>query len=144
MVGEDSSDSRFMQQAFEDAVALVEAAREHIISGAGRAAVAGIEPSARMLVTQEMSRLTARATAAVSLLLLHKALEAGQDVAVDDVPGRVSELFDQIVNVRHPAGSDARLIPDEVRLLLDRGEDLFARMPRVHRLVVGKMEAAGL
>lgn len=127
------ADAAFVQAAFDDAMTLIEAARDHIAGGGVRAIDPEVSPRTRMRAAQELSRLTNRATAAMSLLLLVKALEAGQDVGVVDIAGQAEAILAEI-NRPATAPLDDELPPDLAALLV-QGEALFAQMPRVRSLL---------
>lgn len=133
-------DDALMPGTFDDAMALVEAVRDHIAASTATAKVEGadsVTPAVRLRAAQELSRLTSRATAAVSLLLLLRALEEGQEVGVDNVPARVTDIYADVRNTGAPtdlpgvAASQAPL-PDGLAALLAQADAVFARMPAVH------------
>lgn len=140
-----AADAAFVQAVFDDTLALIEAARDHIADGAVRYAGVPITPTARMRASQELSRLTNRATAAISLLLLFKALQDGQDVGVADIPAQIDGILDDIQ--RPPVslaevGADADAVPESLNILLLRGEAVFERMPHVRVRLLALLEQA--
>ncbi len=140
-----AADAAFVQAAFDDTLALIEAARDHIADGAVRYADVEITPTARMRASQELSRLTNRATAAISMLLLFKALQDGQDVGVADIPAQVDGILGDIQ--RPPvalAVADADAVPESLNVLLLRGEAIFERMPHVRTRLLALLEQAAV
>ncbi|KJS43697.1 MAG: hypothetical protein VR70_02310 [Rhodospirillaceae bacterium BRH_c57] len=140
-----AADAAFVQAAFDDTLALIEAVRDHIADGAVRYADVEITPTARMRASQDLSRLTNRATAAISLLLLFKALQDGQDVGVADIPAQVNSILDDI---QRPSlalagtGGDADAVPESLNILLLRGESIFERMPLVRARLLALLDQA--
>ncbi|MFA7429421.1 MAG: DUF1465 family protein [Rhodospirillaceae bacterium] len=129
-----AADAEFVQATFDDTMALIEAARDHIADGSARHADPAVTPRARMRASQELSRLTSRATAAISLLLLFKAVESGQDVGVPDIPAQMDGILADIQRPPLPSAGDEPM-PESLTVLVVRAETIFERMPRLHALL---------
>lgn len=142
------ADAIDIKTTFSEAMVLLEDVRDHIAAGvaAGRgspgalapASGAAPEPAVRLRNAQELSRLTNRATAAVSLLLLLQALEEGQEVEVDNIPARVEAIFADVRTVGSLSPVDD--LPPELTALLVRGDALFAAMPAIHARIVARLD----
>lgn len=120
--------SAFVRDTFDALLLLLEDARDHIGGGMGPE----ISPASRMRAAQELSRLTNRATAAMSLLLMAKALEEGQDLGGGDLAARAAGILADIGKPANAAPAPEAPVPAALTALVERGDALFARMPRVH------------
>lgn len=125
------ADAAFVEETFQAVLALLEDARDHISAG-----MAPDMPVAqRMRAAQELSRLTNRATAAMSLVLLAKALEAGQEVGGGDIAVQAAGILEDILKrpAVPPAGpAEQAELPADVAALVVRGDGLFTRMSAIH------------
>jgi hypothetical protein len=132
----------FFEETFRDALVLVEALRDLIVSSPSLGLSDTSDPVVRVTAAREMSRLTNRAAAAVSLLLLHKALLADQAEDIADPTRRLNELYSEAVSV----GLDANRLsgvelPEPLQALLLQADDVFARMPRLHAMIEARLAA---
>lgn len=136
-----ASASAFIEDTFQAVLTLLEDARDHVAAGMAP----DLAAPQRMRAAQELSRLTNRATAAMSLLLLAKALEAGQEVGQGADPagiaGKATAILADISAPPSPVvgGADVA-VPADLAALVARGETLFAHMPRVVDHVRGLVE----
>jgi hypothetical protein len=133
-----AADAAFFEQTFADALAVVEEARDSIVSGVARGEGMTLEPAQKMRLSQELSRLTSRATGAMSLLLMYKAMVTGQAAEIDNIPTRLEELYASVqassAASLDPALADVAL-PDAVESLRQRAEGVFERMDRLYQMI---------
>jgi hypothetical protein len=133
-----AADAAFFEQTFADALAVVEEARDSIVSGVARGEGMTLEPAQKMRLSQELSRLTSRATGAMSLLLMYKAIVTGQAAEIDNIPTRLEELYASVqassAASLDPALADVAL-PDAVESLRQRAEGVFERMDRLYQMI---------
>lgn len=129
------SDDAFFDSLFTDALGLVEAIRDLLTRGDGAGADKGMPPQVRMRVARDLSRLTCRATAAMSVLLLYKALEDGQAGEIDDVPGRLAELYAEVEAGPPSDGLNDAALPEPVAALMATADGVFARVARVRDMI---------
>lgn len=131
-----AADTAFVEETFQAVLALLEDARDHVAAGMA----ADVPTAERMRAAQELSRLTNRATAAMSLLLLAQALETGQDVGQEAGSARLAaQAAGILADIGVSAGGGPPAVEAGLATALSgltaRGEVLFTRMPRVHDLV---------
>ena len=122
----------FFNRTFEEALALAEEARDYLAfeQTAARRALA---LPARLQLSEETFRLTARLTHMMAWLLARKAVFAGEmseraAVATDAV------LSDQGVCLA-PGGEGADALPPRFRALLERSRRLYVRVARLDDMV---------
>jgi hypothetical protein len=129
------ADPAFSERTFTQALSLIEDIRDYIASGAGGRAEPGLEPATRMRAARDLSRLTNRATAAMSILLLNKAMEEGQADDITNIPARLEELEQGVTQTPPPDALDTAPLPPAVAALLARAESLFVDVGRVAALI---------
>lgn len=135
------NDAEFFDRLFADALSLVEATRDLLARGDGTGAGTDTPPQVRMRAARDVSRLTCRATAAMSVLLLYKALEDGQADEIDDVPGRLTELYAE-VEAPTPADNLRDVpLPEPVAALMARADGVFDRVARIHDMIRRRLAA---
>ncbi len=137
----EANDPAFSQRTFDGTLRLIEDLRDHITSGAGRdgGADAGVEPASRMRAARDIARLTNRSTAAMSILLLHRALEDGQGGDIPDIPARLEELMEAMMVPSPVDALDSVPLPPAVADLMARAEALFADVQRVGGMIRGRV-----
>lgn len=119
------ADPTFATDTFDATLTLIEDVRDYISSGASRMAGEEVTPASRMRAARDMSRLTNRATAAMSILLLHRALADGQAEDIANIPERLDEMVASM-QVAYPADTlDEVPLPPAVAALMERAEALF-------------------
>lgn len=137
-----AADAAFFEQTFADALAVVEEARDSIVSGVARGAGMDLEPAQKMRLSQELSRLTSRAAGAMSLLLMYKAIVTGQAAEIDNIPTRLEELYGSVKAPPATAQDQAMAnvaLPEAVEDLRQRAESVFERMDRLYQMIAGQI-----
>lgn len=139
MTGVDTTDdTTFFQDIQSQTMALLHDIRDFIASGDMKRDSADIEPNQRMQVAADMSRLTSRATGAMSLVLLYQAIEDRQTDDITDIPGQLAELW-QVVSDGVVPASVGGPMPPAMALLVQRGDQLFLRMDRLRTMIEGRL-----
>jgi len=133
------NDPAFSQRTFDETLRLIEDLRDHITSGDSRLERETVEPASRMRAARDMARLTNRATAAMSILLLHRALEDGQAGDIPDIPARLEDLLESMAVQPPPDALDRVPLPPAVAEMMARAEVLFADVRRVGGMIQGRV-----
>jgi hypothetical protein len=133
-----AADNAFFEQTFADTLAVVEEARDSIVSGVARGVGMDLEPAQKMRLSQELSRLTSRTASAMSLLLMYKAIITGQSAEIDNIPTRLEDLYASVKASDSPVmPEDASVpLPEQVEDLRARAESVFARMDQLYHMIV--------
>lgn len=133
-------DAAFANRTFDATLKLIEDVRDYISSGESRLAGPEVTPPSRMRAARDMSRLTNRATAAMSILLLHRALADDQAGDIANIPERLEEM---VASMRHlyPADAlDGTPLPPPVAALMERADALFTDVARVADGLRGQLD----
>lgn len=131
---EPNDDTLYFNDLYARTMTLIEDVRDFIASGDHRRVTAEAEPDIRMRAAAELSRLTSRATAAMSLVLLYQAVVEGQADEITDSHRQLGEVW-QTVCDGVVAAPEPGIVPAELQTLVERGDALFASMPRLRTMV---------
>lgn len=139
----ETADHAFSDRTFDETLRLIEDIRDYITSGESRQEREDAHPASRMRAAREMSRLTNRATAAMSIVLLHKALVGGQADDITDVTGRLVEMQESMWLTPAADALDEVPLPPAVADLVSRAEALFGDVERILPLIRQHPDAVG-
>jgi regulator of CtrA degradation len=133
------TDSVMFDKTFDEGMALVEETARYL-DGKGREEARVLPRKAAMLYAGESMRVTTRLMQAASWLLVQRAVRDGdmeRDDALNDRYRLGSREFCLGV-----CGEDISPLPEELRDLLTRSDNLYRRIARLDDILFGEGEAA--
>ncbi len=122
----------YFDNTFEEALALAREARNYIVYQ-DAVAVAKLEPAARLVVSCESMRVTARIWQIVAWLLVQKAVHAGE-LSRDQATQAPYRLAGQRVCAVNELIADEK-IPLRLAELLERSHSLYTRVERLDAML---------
>lgn len=131
-----ATETAFVDSLFSTLLTLLEDARTLIGSGKMHAITADLPPEARMVAARDLSKLTSQGTAAMSVLLMYKALHSGQADEIKDPAHQLEDLYSEAVRDGAEPESYGPVVPAALVDLRRRGDDIFARIGEVRSLIL--------
>lgn len=128
-----AADAAFFDTAFSSVLSVIERARDSIIAGPGIT----LDSKQKMRMSREISRLTSRSTAAMSLLLLYKSLIDGDSTQIDNIPARLEDLYQTLQAPSAEDGLGVVELPSETVVLLGDAEQAFTHLHRIYSMIAG-------
>jgi len=135
---ERQNESAFVDGVFHDLLGLLEDTRSWITdSDQQKKESASLPPEARIGLTRDLSTLTSRATAAMSVVLLYKALD--EDASqIKDPGGQLDELY---AEVARGVGSPGKTTTPKLADLMVRAQDVLGSVSEVRRMILSQINA---
>ncbi|MBT5051502.1 MAG: DUF1465 family protein [Rhodospirillaceae bacterium] len=124
-MADDISHTAFVQRAYDDTYSLLVAMRDYV-SGPSSADSAELDPSDRLRLTHELSRVTRQLTDVMAWLMVQKAVEAGEISEEDgaDAPAGQLDLLAEDEDDEDMEGLGR--LPLTARSLIDRSRRITA------------------
>ena len=132
------SDSPFVQRAYDDTYALLIAMRDYV-SGQSTEDANQLEPSDRMRLSLELSRVTRQITEIMAWLMVQKAIAAGEITAEEGAQQAAGQLTLADEDEDHDRDELARL-PLAARSLIDRARRIAALVRQLQGGVVAQYQ----
>jgi regulator of CtrA degradation len=128
------TDSALFDRTFDEGMSLVEETARYL-DGRGREESRALPRSAALLYAGESMRVTTRLMQAASWLLIQRAVREGE-MRAEDAAGERYRLGSKEICFGG-RGESVELLPDTLRDLLDRSEQLYRRIARIEEALVG-------
>lgn len=134
-----TADAAYCAQTFADTLALLERTRDLLAAGTGSDAIGDVAPAVRMRVARDMSRLTSRASAAMSVMLLYKAVAEEDGGGIENPAAQLEDLYGEVVRGAAAAPGEPDL-PQPVADLMAEAERVFERTARVYEYLRARLD----
>ncbi|WP_019645845.1 hypothetical protein [Novispirillum itersonii] len=138
-----ATETAFVDTLFTTLLTLLEDARTLIGSGRMHAITADLPAEARMVAARDLSKLTSQGTAAMSVLLMYKALQSGQADEIEDPATQLEELYGETVRNSGEPESYGPVVPAALVDLRRRGDDIFGKIGEVRSLILRHLGVPG-
>lgn len=138
-----ATETAFVDTLFTTLLTLLEDARMLIGSGRMHAITADLPAEARMVAARDLSKLTSQGTAAMSVLLMYKALHSGQADEIEDPATQLEELYGETVRNSGEPESYGPVVPAALVDLRRRGDDIFGKIGEVRSLILRHLGVPG-
>jgi regulator of CtrA degradation len=123
------SGSALFKRTFDEGMALVEETARYL-DGPGRGEARALSRKGSILYAGESMRLTTRMMQAASWLLVQRAVHDG-DMAPDQAASDRYRLGSKEICLGAPSGHGEELLPETLRDLLTRSDNLYRRIARL-------------
>lgn len=131
-----STETEFVEEIFRDLLCLLEDTRSWINEDRLREDHPSLPPEVRIGVTRDLSALTSRATAAMSVVMMYRALreDAG---SITDPKRQLDELYAEVERgIEAPAVQEAPALA----ALIHRARDLLKPVSQVREIIISRLE----
>lgn len=130
------AETEFVEEVFRNLLSLLEDTRSWINEGRLQEDHPSLPPEVRIGVTRNLSTLTSRATAAMSVVMLYRALR--EDAAsITDPKRQLDELYAEVERgIEVPTIQEAPTL----EALIDRARDLFEPVSQVREIILSRLE----
>lgn len=128
--------SALFRRTFDEGMALVEETARYL-DGQGRAEARALSRKGAILYAGESMRLTTRMMQAASWLLVQRAVYDG-DMEADQAASERYRLGSKEICLGTPSEHGADLLPETLRDLLSRSENLYRRIMRLDEILFAK------
>lgn len=138
MSAERQTESAFVDGVFHDLLGLLEDTRSWITdSDQQKKESASLPPEARIGLTKDLSTLTCRATAAMSVVLLYKALHEDSS-QIRDPGSQLEELYAEVARGINAPGETTT---PKLAGLMVRAQDVLGAVSEVREMILSQINA---
>ncbi len=120
-----------LDEALAECLSIMETLRDYVVRTESYSTAHFPDPMQRLAAIRESSRLTGRLTSVLSWLLWHKAALNGE-IDREELEKNTAEVMDDAPKAASDA--DTAHLPEDLKVLRARSEDLFVRISRLQGL----------